>query len=126
MLCLPFFAEAKIALNIGLIFKKGIGRDFFLSSETHTIEKVDEREVATVTMKNGVKVDLSAHYIQSTQVYGPTPMVRISGEIFNKEGKVVKIISKPYVDITLGEEKTIIHDVAPDEQIELRVRPTSI
>ena len=59
-LILAFFisidAQAKIGLNVTLVYKKGIGKGFYLSTEQHSIEQVDEREQVMVQMKNGINL----------------------------------------------------------------------
>jgi uncharacterized protein YlzI (FlbEa/FlbD family) len=120
-------AEAKIGLQIGLIYKKGIGKGFFLSTEQHSIESVDEREEITVQMKNGVKVNISAYFVQSVHEYGPSGFIRIKGKLFDQNGKLVKTLNEPPIDIYLNETKTIVHeDEKGAEQIELIVSPVSL
>lgn len=119
-------AQAKIGLNVSLIYKKGIGKGFFLSTEQQSIEQVDEREQITVQMKNGIKAELSAHYVQSIHEYGPSGFVRIKGEIYNQAGKVVKTLNEPNLDIYLGETKTITHEERNEEQIDLIITPVSL
>jgi len=116
---------AKIGLNVSLIYKKGIGRGFFLSTEQHSIEQVDENEQVTVQMKNGIKAELSAFFVQSIHEYGPSGFVRIKGALFNQNGKQVKTLNNPVVDIYLGESKTITHEERGEEQIELVIKPVS-
>lgn len=125
VLSLSPLANAKIGLNISLIYKKGIGKGFFLSTEQHSIEQVDEHENITVQMKNGIKADISAYYIQSVHEYGPSGFVRIKGAIYNQNGKKVKTLNEPNLDIYLGESKTISHEERGEEQIELIVKPVS-
>jgi uncharacterized protein YlzI (FlbEa/FlbD family) len=119
-------AQAKIGLNVSLIYKKGIGKGFFLSTEQHSIEQVDEREQVMVQMKNGIKAELSAYYVQSIHEYGPSGFVRIKGEIFNQAGKVVKTLNEPNLDIYLGESKKIIHQERNEEEIDLIITPVSL
>ena len=119
-------AEAKIGLNVSLIYKKGIGKGFFLSTEQHSIESVDEREQITVKMNNGIKVDLSAYYVQSVHEYGPSGFVRVKGELYNQAGKVVKTLNEPNLDIYLGETKSITHEERNEEQIDLVITPVSL
>lgn len=119
-------AQAKIGLNVIMIYKKGIGKGFFLSTEQQSIEQVDEREQITVQMKNGIKAELSAHYVQSIHEYGPSGFVRIKGEIYNQAGKVVKTLNEPKLDIYLGESKTITHVERNEEQIDLIISPVSL
>jgi hypothetical protein len=119
------FASAKIGLNISLIYKKGIGKGFFLSTEQHSIEQVDEHENITVQMKNGIKADISAYYIQSMHEYGPSGFVRIKGSLYNQNGKKVKTLNEPNLDIYLGESKAITHEERGEEQIELIIKPVS-
>lgn len=127
LLFISFAAEAKIGLQISLIYKKGIGKGFFLSTEQHSIEQVDEREQITVQMKNGVKTNLSAYFIQSIHEYGPSGFLRIKGEIYDQAGKMVKTLNEPALDIYLNETKTIVQE---DEkgvgQIELSITPVSL
>lgn len=119
-------AQAKIGLNVSLIYKKGIGKGFFLSTEQHSMEQVDEREQITVQMKNGMKAELSAYYVQSIHEYGPSGFVRIKGEIYNSAGKVVKTLNEPNLDIYLGESKKISHQERNEEEIDLLITPVSL
>ncbi|MBC7540266.1 MAG: hypothetical protein H7281_15690 [Bacteriovorax sp.] len=125
-LLLSFEAQAKIGLNVSLIYKKGIGKGFFLSTEQHSIEQVDEREQVMVQMKNGIKAELSAYYVQSIHEYGPSGFVRIKGEIYNQAGKVVKTLNEPNLDIYLGESKKIVHQERNEEEIDLIITPVSL
>ncbi|MBP9682787.1 MAG: hypothetical protein KBD76_15395 [Bacteriovorax sp.] len=125
-LFLSIEAQAKIGLNVSLIYKKGIGKGFFLSTEQHSIEQVDEHEHIMVRMKNGIKVELSAHFVQSIHEYGPSGFVRVKGEIFNQDGKVVKTLNEPKLDIYLGQSKTISHQERNEEQIDIIITPVSL
>jgi len=125
-LFVAFPVHAKIGLNVSLIYKKGIGKGFFLSTEQHSIEQVDEREQITIQMKNGIKAELSAYYVQSIHEYGPSGFVRIKGEIYNQTGKLVKTLNSPNLDIYLGESKTIVHQERSEEQIDLVITPVSL
>lgn len=126
LLAMSFAAEAKIGLNVSLVYKKGIGKGFFLSTEQHSIEHVDEREQVMISMKNGIKAELSAYYVQSVHEYGPSGFVRIKGEIYNQAGKVVKTLNEPNLDIYLGETKKIAHEERNQEQVELIITPVSL
>lgn len=126
LLAISFAAEAKIGLNVSLVYKKGIGKGFFLSTEQHSIEQVDEREQVMISMKNGIKAELSAYYVQSVHEYGPSGFVRIKGEIYNQAGKVVKTLNEPNLDIYLGETKKITHEERNQEQIDLIITPVSL
>jgi hypothetical protein len=119
-------AQAKIGLNVSLIYKKGIGKGFFLSTEQHSIEQVDERELVMIQMKNGIKAELSVFYVQSIHEYGPSGFVRIKGEIYNQAGKVVKTLNEPKLDIYLGQTKKIVHEERNEEEIDLIITPVSL
>lgn len=119
-------AQAKIGLNVSVIYKKGIGKGFFLSTEQHSMEQVDEREQITVQMKNGIKAELSAYYVQSIHEYGPSGFVRIKGDIYNQAGKVVKTLNEPNLDIYLGESKKISHEERNEEEIDIIITPVSL
>ncbi len=118
--------QAKIGLKVSLIYKKGIGKGFFLSTEQHSIEQVDEREQVLIQMKNGIKTELSAYYIQSVKEYGPSGFVRVKGEIYNQNGKMIKTLNTPNLDIYLGETKTISHQEHNEEEIDLVITPVSL
>jgi hypothetical protein len=119
-------AQAKIGLNVILIYKKGIGKGFYLSTEQHSMEQVDEREQIMVQMKNGTKAELSAYYVQSIHEFGPSGFIRIRGEIYNQTGKIVKTLNEPNLDIYLGETKKIVHIDQNEEEIELLINPVSL
>ncbi len=126
LLTLSVVAEAKIGLNVGLIYKKGIGKGFFLSTEQHSIQSVDENEHVLIQMKNGIKADISAQYVQSVHEYGPSGFVRIKGDIYNTSGKIVKTLNEPTLDIYLGQTKTIVHQERNEEKIEITITPVSL
>jgi len=119
-------AEAKIGLKVSLIYKKGIGKGFFLSTEQHSIQQVDDREQVMIQMKNGIKADISAFYVQSVHEYGPSGFVRIKGDLYNVNGKLVKTLNEPNLDIYLGQTKSITHVERNAEQIELIITPVSL
>lgn len=125
LLTLSVAAEAKIGLKVSLIYKKGIGKGFFLSTEQHSIQSVDEHEKITIQMNNGIKADISAFFVQSNE-YGPSGFVRIKGDLFNVAGKVVKSLNEPNLDIYLGETKSIVHTEPNEEQIEMVISPVSL
>jgi hypothetical protein len=118
--------QAKIGLNVSLVYKKGVGKGFFLSTEQHSIEQVDEREPVIIQMKNGIKAELAAHYVQSIHEYGPSGFVRIKGELYNQNGKVIKTLNTPNLDIYLGDTKTITHLERNEEEIDLIITPVSL
>jgi hypothetical protein len=70
-------------------------------------------------MKNGIKAELAAHYVQSIHEYGPSGFVRIKGELYNQNGKVIKTLNTPNLDIYLGDTKTISHLERNEEEIDL-------
>lgn len=117
---------AKIGLNVSLIYKKGIGKGFFLSTEQHSIQSVDEKEHVLIQMKNGIKADISAFYVQSVHEYGPSGFVRVKGDLYNISGKIVKTLNEPNLDIYLGQTKTIVHQERNEEQIEIIITPVSL
>ncbi len=119
-------AEAKIGLKVSLIYKKGIGKGFFLSTEQHSIQQVDDREQVMIQMKNGIKADISAFYVQSVHEYGPSGFVRIKGDLYNVQGKIVKTLNEPNLDIYLGQTKSITHVERNAEQIEIIITPVSL
>jgi hypothetical protein len=119
-------AEAKIGLKVSLIYKKGIGKGFFLSTEQHSIQSVDEKEHVLIQMKNGIKADISAFYVQSVHEYGPSGFVRIKGDLYNVNGKIVKTFNEPNLDIYLGQSKSISHVERNEEQIEIIITPVSL
>lgn len=119
-------AQAKIGLKVSLIYKKGIGKGFFLSTEQHSIQSVDEKEHVLIQMKNGIKADISAFYVQSVHEYGPSGFVRIKGDLYNVNGKIVKTLNEPDLDIYLGQSKSISHVERNEEQIEIVITPVSL
>lgn len=119
-------AEAKIGLKVSLIYKKGIGKGFFLSTEQHSIQSVDEKEHVLIQMKNGIRADISAFYVQSVHEYGPSGFVRIKGDLYNVNGKIVKTLNEPNLDIYLGQSKSITHVERNEEQIEIVITPVSL
>lgn len=119
-------AEAKIGLKVSLIYKKGIGRGFFLSTEQHTINSVFENEKITIQMSNGIKTNISAHFVQSVHEYGPSGFLRVEGNITGVNGKVVKKLDEPKLDVYLGQTKTVLYKDGEEEEIEVQITPVSL
>lgn len=119
-------AEAKIGIRVSLIYKKGIGSGFFLSTEQHSIQSVFEKEPVIIQMSNGIKTSISAQFVQSVHEYGPSGFVRIKGKLYGVNGNVVKDFDEPKLDIYLGHTKTITHKDGEEEQIEILITPVSL
>ncbi len=118
-------SQAKIGLKVSLIYKKGIGKGFFLSTEQHSIQSVDEKEHVLIQMKNGISADISAFYVQSIHDYGPSGFVRIKSALYNTDGKKAKT-NESNLDIHLGQSKSIVYEEHSGEQIELVITPVSL
>ena len=68
-------------------------------------------------MNNGIKTNISAHFIQSVHEYGPSGFLRVTGNITGVNGKVVKNLNEPKLDVYLGQTKTVLYQDGEEEQI---------
>ncbi len=126
MMTYSHHSKARIAMHVGIIYKKVIGKGFSLSNEKHAIIQVDEREVISLKMKGGYRIELQGLYVRSVKEYGPSGFVRIKGNIFNPEGKIVKTLNEPPLDIYLRMEKKIHYQNNSGEEVELILSPHSV
>ncbi len=71
---------------MNFVRKKGVGKDFTLSSEFHESYIVHEDKKKIIHLKDGLQVELYAALINDFKTYGPTPLFHLHSKIlFNEQ-----------------------------------------
>ncbi|WP_372655554.1 hypothetical protein [Halobacteriovorax sp.] len=124
MICLS--AQATIVLNLGIIHKKALSANegHILVSEVHEIKELENGESFFVTMKNGVGVEFKAFFVQNLNDYGPSPLIALTGKIYNSQGSILKSITENDFTIPLDSEKVLVFDDKSGQEVIIKIVPT--
>ncbi|GEM_PF-5897113 len=124
MICLS--AQATIVLNLGIIHKKALNANegHILVSEVHEIKELENGESFFVTMKNGVGVEFKAFFVQNLNDYGPSPLIALTGKIYNSQGSILKSITENDFTIPLDSEKVLVFDDKSGQVVIIKIVPT--
>jgi hypothetical protein len=114
--------QAGLHLEVSVFNKKGIDIGLTLASELHAVEEVMQDHPIKLKMKNGVRVELDCSYELDSDVYGPNDKIVVSGNIWDKTGRNLKVIKKGELIIPINEFKTLYHE-KESQMIELKIRP---
>ncbi|OUR93527.1 hypothetical protein A9Q84_18820 [Halobacteriovorax marinus] len=119
-------ANATIILNLGIVHKKGLGVDegHILISEVHELKLLENGEEFTVTMKNGVGVEFKVFFVQNLNDFGPSPLVAITGNIYNSQGDLLKSITENDFTIPLNTEKKLVFTGDTSQEVIIKITPT--
>ena len=115
--------QAKIRLNLSIIYKKGIDKGLVLVSEYHSVEEVDETEKVRLVMKNGLTMIVFASFVQNSDDYGPSDQIKLGGSIFIRDRKLEDTFFEKEILIHLGEQKVLVYKDDSGQLIELTVAP---
>ena len=108
ILFLLFFisdAFCGLAVNARLVNKKGKEQGFDIVTETHFVKDFQGKKPIQIMTKNGIKIELSAYFLDDEQTYGPSDQVIFQGDLFDKDGNPLGIFGKKFFVGRLGEEK---------------------
>ena len=126
LLFLSFSAQARLFLDISVINKKGIDIGLTLGSELHSVEEVREKAPIKLAMKSGIKVEISAEFLEERNgehtSYGPNPEVIVRGKIFDDSGAVLKNFDETPLKVRLEEIVNITYS-QNSQLVEVRVKP---
>ena len=118
--------QATIVLNLGIIHKKALSANegHILVSEVHEIKELENGESFFVTMKNGVGVEFKTFFVQNLNDYGPSPLIAITGKIYNSKGNILKSITENDFTIPLDSEKVLVFDDKAGQVVIIKIVPT--
>jgi hypothetical protein len=114
-------AWGKMSLNISIIHKKGIDKGLVIVSELHVSEKIDGDIV--LELKSGLRIVLKAEVVSTEEIYGPSFLVYINGEIVDIDDEVLHSFSSKESPIPLKGERQFSYQDNEDQLLEILVRP---
>ncbi len=113
---------ASIRLNVFIVHKKGIDKGLVLVSEMHQVEEIGGEESVNLVMKNGLRLELSAHFLDDYSMYGPSEALEVEGEVFLPNGDAIGEFSSDDSKMFLGKEKLLVFS-AKDQLVEIKIVP---
>lgn len=118
-------AYGRMILNVGIVHKRGIDKGLVLVSELLSREELLDKDVATLQMRNGIRVVLKADFTDDQKGYGPSSLVKIEGKLFDEAGRLLENFTADKNLVTyLGEERSISHtDDEKGQLIEISITP---
>lgn len=117
-------AFAILSLDIQMVHKKGIDKELTLTSEIQSRERVFDKEVAELKMKNNVTLRLKAYFTKDDSIYGPSSKIFLEGQIVNLANQSKFFISDKDSIVDLNETKEFLYKSEEEDQIvEVTVRP---
>lgn len=119
-------ANATIILNLGIVHKKalGDGEGHILVSEVHEVKELENGEKFIVTMKNGVGVEFKVFFVQNLNDFGPSPLIAITGTIYNSKGDILKSITENDFTIPLNSEKKLVFNGEASQEVIIKITPS--
>lgn len=116
-------AYAILSLDIQMVHKKGIDKELTLTSELQSRQRVFDKEMIQLKMKNNVTLQLKA-YFTSDDVYGPSSKIFLEGQIVNLSNQSKFFISDKNSVVDLNETKNFLYKSEEEDQIvEVTIRP---
>jgi hypothetical protein len=118
--------NAMITLNLGIIHKKAldVGEKHILISEVHEVKKLENGEKFLISMKNGVGVEFKAFFVQNLNDFGPSPLIALTGNIYNSQGNVIKSINQNDFTIKLNTEKELVFNDKNGQEVLITISPS--
>lgn len=113
-----------LSLDIQMVHKKGIDKELTLTSEIQSRERVFDKEMIQLKMKNNVTLQLKAYFTGDDDIYGPSGKIYLEGQIVNLANQSKFFISDKDSVVDLNETKEFIYKSEEEDQIvEMTVRP---
>jgi len=123
ILCLSVSGYAKIVLNTCIVYKKGIDKGLVLVSEYHSVEEVDNYGMASLKIKDELEILLTASFIDDSQFYGPSSLIKIDGQLILRKKIVQNSFFNKGIQIPLGVSQTMIYQNDTGHMVELTITP---
>lgn len=123
---LQLSANAMIVLDLGVVHKKALkfGEKHILISEVHEVKKLENGEKFLISMKNGVGVEFKAFFVQNLSDYGPSPLIALTGNIYNSQGNVIKSINQNDFTIKLNTQKELVFNDKNGQEVLITIAPS--
>ena len=129
LIFLIFFTKTSfgtLALNIGVVHKRGIDKHLTLVSELYSREEVSEGQKIELLMNLGIKLQLQVNFTDEKKKYGPSENVIIKAKLHLPSGETLTQYFETPLVVKLGEKNHIIYKRGKDQLIEIAIRPEVI
>jgi hypothetical protein len=126
ILLFQFGARATIILDLGIIHKRALSADegHILVSEVHEVKRLENGEKFLILMKNGVGVEFKVFFVQNLNDFGPSPLIALTGNIYNSQGDIIKSINQNDFTIKLNTEKELVFDDKSGQEVLIKIAPS--
>lgn len=129
LILLIFFSKTSfgtLALNIGVVHKRGIDKHLILVSELYSREEVFEGQKIELLMNLGIKLQLQVNFTDEKKKYGPSEKVIIKAQLLLPSGETLTQYSETPLLVKLGEKYHFVYKRGKDQLIEISIRPEII
>ena len=120
-----FLVNATIILDLGVVHKRALAADegHILVSEVHEVKRLDNGERFFIALNNGVGVEFKVFFVQNLNDFGPSPLIALTGNIYNSKGDIIKSINQNDFTIKLNTEKELVFDDKAGQEVLIKIAP---
>lgn len=119
-------AEARLLVDISMVYKNGIDKNLVLESELHSVEEIWGKRKLQLVMKNGTKLRLQAGFwerpIAKIDAIGPSSKVFLEGKLYQPNGKLAKEVIREDSQVELGDSFSF-EFTDQTQLIEVKIKP---
>jgi hypothetical protein len=129
LIFLIFFTKTSfgtLALNVGVIHKRGIDKRLTLVSELYSRKEVSEGQKIELLINLGIKLKLQVTFNDDKTKYGPSEKVIIKAELHLPSGNILTQYSETPLVAKLGEKNHFVYKRGKDQLIEITIQPEVI
>lgn len=120
---IPSQVQAWMGFDIGIIFQKGVGKNFTLESEVYARMVKYPGQSMVVKTKNGIVVKMDAEFSDGATEYGPGRKIHVVTNLshYLSENQISNRVFE--FDIALNQKKEFSFKEADDQVIKIIVTP---
>lgn len=119
-------AQARLLVNVSMVYRNGIDKNLVLESELHSVEEVWGKRRISLTMKNGTRLEMRAGFwerpIAKLDSIGPSSTIFFEGKLFQPNGKLAKEVDRRNSQIEMG-ENFVMNYRDQTQLIEVSIKP---
>ena len=115
-----------LALNVGVIHKRGIDKSLTLVSEHHSREELSAGQKVEFILNLGIRLRLQVNFNEQIKYYGPSEKVVVEANLHLPSGETLTKYSTTPLVIKLGETERFFYERGKDQLIEISVTPEII
>ena len=115
-----------LALNVGVIHKRGIDKSLTLVSEHYSREELSAGQKVEFILNLGIRLRLQVNFNEQIKHYGPSEKVVVEANLHLPSGETLTKYSTTPLVIKLGETERFSYERGKDQLIEISVTPEII